>query len=125
MYAKYNPYWGYGSTIPGYWYRNPKRIRTRSDWRPDHDEPDIYHGEHVGRYAARDQWCKRCQKVHCYYCHCDQPWKRSRKSSGDSVYEKRDVHRRFRLAARNAIRRELAGDDNVMHNFRISGDWLD
>jgi len=102
--AKYQPYHGYGFAHPWLWYgiwaSTPKRVRTRNGWR--HPIP------------RRELWIRRYQ-----------PWKRHDKDSNASVYEKKRVHRIFRRRAKFAIYRELAGDDNVSHNFIVSGDYLD
>jgi hypothetical protein len=102
--AKYQPYWGYGCAHPWIWYgvwpRVPKRVRTRNGWRHPFTDNDLWR-----RHQA--------------------PWKRSDKDSIHSVYEKKRVHRIFRRRAKLAIYRELMGDDHVLHNFRVSGNYLD
>lgn len=108
---KYQPYQGYdkkpwlGYGLPGY----GRRIRTRSDWRYDWRPWRFCTGELMG-YARSDgrRWLF---------------WHRS-SDNGGSVYEKRLAHRMFRRWAKQAIQRELAGEE-ISHNFRYCGNWLD
>lgn len=95
---KYRPYKGYGR-IPHYLYPCPCRIRTRSDWRWNYRPFPL---------AEKSLW-KRWGN--CYSQHAG--------------FEKRYAHHRFRLAARQAIAAELAGDDAISQAFWVSGNWLD
>jgi hypothetical protein len=70
-------------------------------------------------------FCHHCGLVHCRACGCWQPWKKHDKTSDAANFEKRLVHRAFRRAVKDAIRRELDGDDAISHHFFVSGDWLD
>lgn len=124
--AKYQPYQGYHYAQPHLWYSDavpPKRIRTKGDWRYPSKTPDHYHNDHRFR-APHIEQCRGCGKVHCYWCHCDQPWKRWAHNSNDARHEKQLAHRTFRKQAKRLIQRELAGEE-VSHNFIYSGDWLD
>lgn len=102
--GKYQPYRGYGCARPWNWYYSypniPRRVRTRGDWRLD--TPLVDEDGDANAF-----------------------WHRPFVGRRDSIYEKRLAHRVFRRRAKAAIRRELAGDDAVSHNFRYYGDWLD
>jgi hypothetical protein len=106
---KYQPYQGYGYTQPWrrriYSYGQPgygRRIRIRSDWHYDYRPWRFDTGEVVAYFRAADRrW----------------PFWRRPKDSGGSVYEKRLAHRAFRRLAKQAIQRELDGEE-VSHNFR-------
>jgi len=151
---KYDPYQGYDYKPwlhygdPGY----PKRLRTKHDWifrrlPPQHTLLHEY-GRRIWYYRPYKpqsgswnvkrhvrtkesfvvppkgvQLCRRCQHIHCLDCGCYRPWKKCKQ--GRSVWEKREVHRRFRHLCRDAIAQELAGNDAVSHAFYVSGDWLD
>ncbi|MGZ6281748.1 MAG: hypothetical protein ACXWQ5_00450 [Ktedonobacterales bacterium] len=134
---KYDPYQGYGYGKPWYWYRTavygaPRRKKTKSDWvwhfpkRQEYWEGLIHYSSVYSnrRIYHTDEYCKHCGKSHCLYCGCARWWKKWI-STGGSTYEKKDAHRRFRRQAKYAIWRELKGDDDVSHNFYVSGDWLD
>jgi hypothetical protein len=125
---KYQPYKGYHHK-PWLSYRcpeYPQRIKTRHDWRwrmlP---RPHTLAHEFYGSGRRGVQRCRHCGKVHCLACGCWQPWKKHDKDSDSANYEKRLVHRAFRRQAKEAIRRELCGDDAISHAFYVSGDWLD
>lgn len=126
--VKYQPYKGYHHKSwlsygePYY----PLRIKTKHDWQwrrllPRHE---VSHELRAYNLPSNEP-CRHCQKVHCRMCGCWQPWKKYDKDSADANYEKRLVHRAFRRQTKDAIRRELAGDDAISHNFPVSGDWLD
>lgn len=105
--AKYQPYHGYGTARPWNWYYcypnpYPRRIRTRGAWRLDAPRFDERDGEPLAFWKV------------CIF-----------NNRRGSVYEKRKAHRVFRRRSRDALRRELRGDDNVSHNARYYGDWLD
>ncbi len=124
---KYQPYHGYGAAHPFLWNRfvadYPHRVHTRSDWRYATEPP--YHPEHQHYPKLTISACRRCGRTHCRWCGCIyQPWKRAAKDSDGSVFEKRRLHRVFRRQAKRAIQRELAGEE-ISHNFRVSGPWLD
>ncbi len=108
---KYQPYWGYHAK-PWLSYGEPgygKRIRTRSDWHYDC---------RPWRSAAGEVWGHARSEGRRWPF-----WRRDENSDG-SVSEKKLAHRMFRRWAKRAIRRELDGEE-VSHNFRYSGDWLD
>lgn len=108
--ATYQPYRGYGTAHPWYWYAcypNPlRRVRTRSDWRLDIPPVDDDGDENA-------------------------VWQRPFSNRRESAYQKRLAHRRFRRRVRLALRDELtlraSGDDYpaISHRFRYYGDWLD
>ena len=131
---KYQPYRGYGRGKPWYWYRRfrsrggaPRRVRTKGDWRWNVLPPRC---EDAWDWARRPNahgtitHCRWCGKNHCSGCDCYTPWDKL-VCTGGSTYRKQLAHRTFRRWARDAIRRELAGDDSVSHAFRYCGDWLD
>jgi hypothetical protein len=131
--VKYQPYKGYGHK-PWLSYREPHyplRIKTKHDWRwrcvlPHHQINHEYvHYCRKPPLPTPPAFCRRCGRVHCYDCGCWKPWKKHDKNSNASNYEKQLVHRAFRRAVKDAIRRELDGDDAISHNFFVSGDWLD
>jgi hypothetical protein len=109
---KYQPYRGYHAK-PWLSYGQPgygRRIRTRSDWHYDR-RPWRYRLSKSARAGERSdgrRWAF---------------WHRA-SDNGGSVYEKCLAHRAFRRLAKQAIQRELAGED-TSHNFRYCGDWLD
>lgn len=135
---KYSPYQGYGNGKPWYWYHYrhafvpPTREHTRGDWVWKRSKRDNFYEGYVhytSRYSGRvlthtAERCNRCGKDHCSWCGCEHFWKKYSRTRG-STFEKRDVHRRFRRQTKHAIWRELMGDDDVSHNFFVSGDWLD
>ena len=108
---KYQPYQGYHAKPwlsygpPGY----GRRIRTRSDWHYDRRPWHLRIGMPLRR--ARSEGRKWAF------------WHRS-SDDGGSVYEKRLAHRTFRRWAKQAIQSELVGEE-VSHNFRYYGNWLD
>lgn len=108
---KYQPYQGYHAKPwlsygpPGY----GRRIRTRSDWHYDRRPRRFC----IGKIA----WRARSDGRRWAF------WHRS-SDDGGSVYEKRLAHRTFRWWAKQAIQRELAGEE-ISHNFRYYGNWLD
>jgi hypothetical protein len=109
---KYQPYQGYGYTQP--WRRHisgfdppgyGRRICTRSDWHYDFRPWRFPTGEVAEYFRVKDRrW----------------PFWRRPKSSSGTVYQKRLVHRKFRRLAKQALQRELAGEE-VSHNFRCCG----
>ncbi len=130
--GKYQPYRGTGKGKPWYWYGRwhigaPRRVRIKGDWMWAWDK-----GEHriewchywVVRQGPDIRFCNGCSRVHCMHCGCNLFWKKWVNTAG-STYEKTKAHRAFRRRAKDAIRRELAGDDAVSHNFPVYGDWLD
>lgn len=127
--GKYQPYKGYGKGKPWYWYRGgsvARRIRTKGDWVWESEPPVCgYSCRWLStRHGERIEFCVRCGKVHCYWCGCYRPWKKWVKT-GASTFEKRKLHHDFRRQAKALIRRELHGEEDISHNFYVSGDWLD
>lgn len=130
--GKYQPYKGYGKGKPWYWYgrwRNgvPRRVKTRGDWVWAYSKS--YHRvEWCHYWIVRDgpdeQFCNQCGFVHCMHCGCNRFWKKW-VDTGASTFEKRKLHRDFRRQAKALIRRELDGEEDISHNFYVSGDWLD
>lgn len=104
---KYQPYRGYHARpwlsygLPGY----GRRIRTRSDWHYDYRPWRRATGE-VALAVRPDgrRW----------------PFWRRPKSSSGTAYQKRLAHRAFRRLAKQAIQRELAGEE-VSHTIRYCG----
>jgi len=104
---KYQPYQGYNKDpwlsygLPGY----GRRIRTRNDWYYDRG-PSWYF---LSRYKMPGT---RSEGRRWAFWHCP-------KNSSGTVYQKRLAHRAFRRLAKQAIRRELAGEE-VSHIIRSS-----
>ncbi|HEY7123832.1 MAG TPA: hypothetical protein VH540_07755 [Ktedonobacterales bacterium] len=124
---KYQPYHGYGSAHPWIWYGGslgyPPRVRTLNGWHHAYKPP--YHPDHQHYPKAIVSACCRCGRTHCRFCGCRyKPWKRRDKDSEGSVSEKQHLHRAFRRQSKRAIQRELAGEE-ISHNFRVYGTWLD
>ena len=99
---KYQPYQLYhakpwlGCGEPGY----GRRIRTRSDW---HDD------------LRPSQYFKRGERP-------DGRWAFWLRTKDSNAYAKRLGHRAFRRLVKDAIRRELAGED-ISHCIRYCRNW--
>jgi hypothetical protein len=105
---KYQPYQGYGRAWPWYGHGSAdygRRVRTRSDWHYD---------VHPWRTPTGEVW----EGVHSEGRRWPF-WYRPKNSSG-TIYQKRLVHRAFRRLAKQAIRRELGGEE-VSHTIRSCG----